>query len=185
MLGSNIKRRNYFISPSIQLKYILMSVLPASVIGIYATLFLFRTGELLMLREERMLSVEISGYICTVSMVTKDIPSIEGKRRMVRFLEDLNYLQRDSKKRYSRNIKFLKEVKNVLLFGEALIFLCVGFLALIYSHRIAGPIFRISRYLRMLIEGKEIPPVKVRHYDEFKEVAELLDKLRQILKEKK
>lgn len=180
-----IKRKNYFISPSIQIKYILMSVLPASVIGIYATFFLFKSSELLLLKEERRLSAEISGYICNVSTVTKDMPSLEARRKMVRFLENLYSLQNDSQKRYLYNIKFLNEVKNALLFGEALIFVCVGILALVYSHRIAGPMFRISKYLEMMIEGREIPPVKVRYYDEFKEVAELLDKLRAILKEKK
>lgn len=180
-----LKRKNYFISPSIQIKYILMSVLPAALIGVYATLFLFKTGELLLLREEGRLSVEISSYICNLSAITKDIPSVEVKRTMIRSLDDLYSIQKDSKKRYLNNLKFLIEVKNILLFGQALIFLCVGILALIYSHRIAGPIFRISRYIEMLTEGKEIPPVKVRYYDEFKEVAELLDKLREKLKEQK
>lgn len=185
IISRMIKRRNYFISPSIQIKYILMSVLPASIIGIYATIFLFKTSELLLFREERKLSVEISGYICNVSTDIKDVPSIEARRNTVKFLENLYSLQNYSQKRYLSNIKFLNEFKNVLLFGEALIFVCVGILALVYSHRIAGPMFRISKYLEMMIEGKEIPPVKVRYYDEFKEVAELLDKLRAILKEKK
>lgn len=124
-------------------------------------------------------------HICNLSTISKDIPSVEGRRKMVRFLDNLHSIQVESGRRYKRNLKFLQEVRNALLFGEALIFVCVGILALVYSHRIAGPIFRISKYIKMLSEGKEIPPVKVRYYDEFKEVAEQLDKLREKLGEKK
>lgn len=180
-----IKRRNYFISPSVQVKYILMSVLPAAVIGIYATIFLFKTSELLMFKEEKRISLEVSGYLYNFSQLTKDVSSVEDRRKMIRILDNLYTLQEGSHQSYLYNIKFLNEVKKMLLFGEALIFLCVGILALVYSHRIAGPVFRISRYIEMLTEGKEIPPVKLRYYDEFKEMAELLDKLRDKLKENK
>lgn len=180
-----LKRKNYFISPSLQIRYILMSVLPALIIGVYATLFLFKTSELLLSKEEGMLSSELSSHICILSMATSSAPSLEIKREKVKFLEDLFLIQNGSKRRYLDNLRYLDQLKVTLILGEFLIFLCVGVLALVYSHRIAGPIFRIKRYIEMLSEGKDIPPVKIRYYDEFKEVAELLEKLRKNLKDKK
>lgn len=63
------------------------------------------------------------------------------------------------------------------------VLLLVGLLSLLYSHRIAGPLFRIISCVDMLVEGKDIPPIRLRDNDQFKDLAESLDKLRIHLKD--
>ena len=46
-----------------------------------------------------------------------------------------------------------------------------------YSHRLAGPIYRIRRTLGEAYEGKSVKPIVLRQNDEFKELADDLNRL--------
>ncbi len=71
-----------------------------------------------------------------------------------------------------------------MLYGLFFILLFVGAISLLYSHRIAGPIIRLKNYIALFSEGKDVPNIQIRHYDEFKELADSLEKLRNNLKSK-
>ena len=60
----------------------------------------------------------------------------------------------------------------------------MGPLSLVYSHRIAGTLYRIRRCVDMLAEGKNRCPIPLGKHDESKKLAASLDKLRAALKEK-
>ena len=49
--------------------------------------------------------------------------------------------------------------------------------AIFFSHRIAGPVYRINAILRALIEDREPPVVKFRDGDYFQPTADLLEEL--------
>ncbi len=49
--------------------------------------------------------------------------------------------------------------------------------AIFFSHRIAGPLYRINAILRALIEDREPPVVKFRDDDYFQPTADLLEEL--------
>jgi len=64
------------------------------------------------------------------------------------------------------------------LLPAALISLAGIFLyAIFFSHRIAGPMYRINSILRALIEDREPPVVKFRDDDYFQPTADLLEEL--------
>lgn len=51
------------------------------------------------------------------------------------------------------------------------------FLGVRFSHRLAGPIFRLKKELQRLNAGEKIDPIHLRDSDYFKELAEELNKL--------
>ena len=53
-----------------------------------------------------------------------------------------------------------------------------------YSHRLAGPIYRLERHLRMMIDGNYGRPLRFRKNDEFKQLADVINQLQDKLKEK-
>lgn len=65
--------------------------------------------------------------------------------------------------------------------------LVIGFLALlplavtaaiIVSHRVAGPLVRIKRYLRFMARGEfDLAPLELRRYDELKDLAVLINEI--------
>jgi signal transduction histidine kinase len=74
-------------------------------------------------------------------------------------------------------------VEKVVIFATLFVVLaCTAMLSLLYSHRIAGPVLRVRRYIDMLSEDIDMLPIRVRRYDEFRELARSLEKLRGNLK---
>jgi|YNPMSStandDraft_2_1061718.scaffolds.fasta_scaffold00088_13 sensor histidine kinase YesM len=65
-----------------------------------------------------------------------------------------------------------------IIMASSLITLIVSFVnALFYSHKMAGPIYRLKKSCQELIEGKKNVSFKVRKDDEFHELSELLQKV--------
>ena len=70
------------------------------------------------------------------------------------------------------------------LLPAALVSLAGIFLyAIFFSHRIAGPLYRINAILQALIEDREPPVVKFRDGDYFQPTAELLEELSEKLRD--
>jgi len=74
---------------------------------------------------------------------------------------------------------FLEQIEKHLLWGgifmAVLLVVLLGlaaYYALLFSRRIAGPIFALSRHLDRCIEEKELSPLKLRDDDLFREVAD-------------
>ena len=63
-----------------------------------------------------------------------------------------------------------------LFFFFSLWFIAV--LSLLYSHRTAGPLYRIKKCVDSFVEKKDTGPIKLRKHDEFKDLAASLEKLR-------
>lgn len=61
--------------------------------------------------------------------------------------------------------------------AAALAFAGIFLYAIFFSHRIAGPVYRINAVLRALIEDREPPVVKFRDGDCFRPTADLLEEL--------
>jgi hypothetical protein len=58
----------------------------------------------------------------------------------------------------------------------------IFYYAIIFSHRIAGPLYRIDAILRALIDGRDPPVVKFRDGDYFQPTAALLEELSEKLR---
>jgi methyl-accepting chemotaxis protein len=173
-----MKRRKYFINPSVQLKYIVMSVAPALVMSIFCIHFLINAGQEQLKSQKQRISV-------TFEALQKDSNRIEGKETPDQRIEDikkliryLTVIQNDLEARDREIVNNWKLTQNSIILVLLLALFGVGAAALIFSHRIVGPIFRIKRYIDMLADGQEIPVVKIRKNDEFQDVAQSLERLR-------
>ena len=79
----------------------------------------------------------------------------------------------------------LKQANFVLFKRLLLITPLVGILAIVLSHRIAGPIFRIKKTLDEVIKGDYGKRLYLRNTDELKDVAESINSLVELLEKKK
>lgn len=184
MNKSKIRRRRYFIHPSVQIKYIGMSIIPALLISVFCIYFLIHVGDFMLRRGEHKLNLEASSINQTLQQLqTRRYPR-ELAEKIIQVNKDFQSFQSTLNETYYDTLKGWNETKKSALWVVCLILICVGIMSLLYSHRIAGPIYRIRQCIDMMSEGKDIPPIKLRTYDEFKEVAASLNKLREKLKEK-
>ena len=71
---------------------------------------------------------------------------------------------------------FLKEQKStlsMLYFGvSGLVFVLMMGLGILYSHRIAGPLYHLDRKMRRIAGGEEPSPLQFRRRDQFLELTE-------------
>lgn len=68
--------------------------------------------------------------------------------------------------------------------GCCISILFAAILVLFYSHRLAGPVYRIQKHLDLMITKNYDIPIKLRKNDEFKGIAEKINLLQSSLKEK-
>lgn len=177
-------RKRFFVHPSIQFKYILLSIIPALIIGIFCSYFLVATGELILLREKAKTMVEVSYFNEILPQLTREeypreviLKVVELKRKLISFQSSIQEVYLDT-------IEEWTDTKNMILQVIFMVIVGTSLLALSYSHRVVGPVNRLQKYVEMLAEGKDVPPIRVRADDEFKDIASSLDRLRKMLKEK-
>ncbi|MCR1792387.1 hypothetical protein AB3N61_17450 [Leptospira sp. WS58.C1] len=71
---------------------------------------------------------------------------------------------------------FTIQFKGILLFSLLYLLLSAIFV-LLYSHKMAGPIYNIKKNLKLLLEGKDVDKIRIRSGDEFQDLADLLNEL--------
>ena len=70
----------------------------------------------------------------------------------------------------------LKIIYLRLVLGFLLLTPMAGLVAVMISHRVAGPLVRIRRYLRLMARGEfDLAPLELRRYDELKDIAALIN----------
>jgi nitrogen fixation/metabolism regulation signal transduction histidine kinase len=81
-----------------------------------------------------------------------------------------------------------RELNQIVLYlsGFSLLFLLsVALIGLVYSHRVAGPLFKIKVVCKDICDGNLSARIALRPNDEFRDVAEQLNQLIDILQQKK
>jgi methyl-accepting chemotaxis protein len=180
----NQMRKKYFIHISSQAKYILMSILPAIVLNVLCIYFLIKTGDLAFEQTRSKVSLELGSLrsAITIAQLYDDPAAVtHSVNQMKQRLADIDT---ELSGRYNYIQNEWKKAKAMLFLMIALTLAIVGLLALLLSHRLAGPITRLKNSLDSLAEGKDTSPVAFRQFDEFKEVAVSYENLRKKLKEK-
>jgi hypothetical protein len=183
-MASKEIRKRYFVNFSIQFKYIMMSVLPVLLMSLFCIYFIIQSGELLVEKQKSKIVEEFSSIDNTIKQIrTVNLPKDVNNQLEV-FSKKLSILQEELNIQYYNLVEEWAKTRMKLMAVLFLGMLFVGIISLIYSHRIAGPIYRIKKSIEALQEGKEIGCIKLRPADEFHDLADALEKLRVILKDR-
>jgi len=177
-------RKKYFIHPSSQIKYILMSVLPAFIIAIFTLFFLVKSGEMIFKIEKNNLAKEISSVNMALQQIEVDTVSKNALDKIEILKQRISILENNLKMRYYIYLEKWAKTKLQILLVLFSVLTVVGIVALLYSHRMAGPLVRLKEYMAMLARGKNTPPLIFRKNDEFVELAKNYEDLRKHLMEK-
>lgn len=114
--------------------------------------------------------VMVLGVILAVLIIAAAILYLTGWSQLVERLANV-YPQ-------GRLQGILKIIYLRLLLGVLLLTPVAVFAAVVLSHRVAGPLVRIRRYLRLMARGEfDLAPLELRRYDELKDVADLINQI--------
>ena len=183
-MGQKYKRRKYFIHPSSQLKYIAFSVIPALLMSLYCTYSLVESGKLVLRAAKEKPLVPVYSIRKTILALEKEGYTKDTAAKVTRMKSEVESLTKTLETTYSDTLTEWDKTRRTIFVVLFCVLVLVGLLSLVFSHRIAGPLFRIRRCVDMLVEGKDMPPVRLRKRDEFKDLAASLDRLRIVLKDK-
>jgi hypothetical protein len=178
------RRKKYLIHPSSQITYIACSILPALIMSLFCTYFLINSGELVLKAAKEKPLMPFHSIRQTIVTLEKEGYTADTATKVTKLKQELNSLRNILETIYRDTLTQWDKTKRVIFIVLFSVLLLVGLLALLYSHRVVGPLIRIKRDIDMLCEDKDIPPVKLRKNDQFKDLAESLDKLRSHLKDR-
>jgi len=175
-------RKKYFVHFSVQFKYIMMSVLPILLMSLFCIYFIIQSGEMLVEKQKSKIVEEFSSIDNTIKqMQAVNLPKNVNNQLEV-FSKKLSILQEELNIQCYNFVEEWAETRMKLIAALFLGVFFVGMISLIYSHRIAGPVYRLKMAIEALQDGKDVGCIKVRPADEFQDLANALEKLRVILK---
>jgi len=182
MAKSKYKREHYLISKEIQGAYMVSFLIPMAVMLILiATIFVFA------------LRVGISS---SIEKVTKDVENnltIIGDRDS-RTVQDYQRAIRNTQEALRESYSTANRAKNVdsliaammyiLIPGFLLAIVQIVFLTVFFSHKIAGPVFRLEIACKRVINGDYKERVYLRDGDKMRDLATLFNEMTNITQER-
>ncbi|MBT3273949.1 MAG: hypothetical protein HN368_12405 [Spirochaetales bacterium] len=154
MVGSQ-KRKTYIIDRAFQYRLIGMFLL-----SIIIALILFSAGTVFYYWASSMAGDNLFKEFIDINKQVYELEEGEdGKMVQV------------SKTRTVYGVKRWEIIVPPILINNLFMLILVSVLGLIYSHRIAGPAFRINRELRRVLDGEPGVQIVLRKQDQFRDLA--------------
>ena len=183
-MAKQYKRSKYFIHPSSQLKYIAFSIIPALVMTFYCTYSLIASGQVVLKAAKEKPLVPVYAIRQAIATLEKEGYTSDTAEKVTVLKKELESLKDTLETTYVDTLTEWDKTKHAIFVVLFFVLSFVGLVSLVFSHRIAGPLFRIRNCVDMLAQGKNMPPIRLRKRDEFKELAASLEKLRTDLDDK-
>jgi hypothetical protein len=179
--AETFKRRKYFVHPSVQGAYIAFSIVPAILASVFCTYALIRGGEVVLRAAREKPLVPIYAIRQTILTLEKDGYNQEASTKVANLKKELAVLKAAMEETYYETLIRWEGIRRQTFLVLFFCVVLVGLLALLHSHRIAGPLFRIGKCINMLSEGKDPGPIRLRKRDQYQDIAKSLEKLRRTL----
>ena len=175
--------KNYLIDSRFQLKYTGMIVLIAVIISGVMGAFLYRTSREVV-TESQKVAEESKKVSDVVKMTIKDDPIYSQNPELAASFQQAS---NDSDRQIEAQSKALIRQQQTMLYslvgGLALMVLLIGLLGIYFTHKVAGPIYKMKMLLRQVGEGKLVFQGRLRKGDELQEFfdafATMVEKLRE------
>ncbi len=189
--------KNYILDAPLQLKYVAWMVALTGVIGLLTGLFVWRSQAALAHEAEEAVAAR-----SRAADASREVGNAVLSRELLVRFEDPGFLEELEAESRRIDAEYETERKSVLAQREklltrqrvAMITLVIALLGLVASgaalmivltHRIVGPVFRLKRMIREVMEGRLVPPsYGLRPGDELKDLFELFSAMIGALRER-
>jgi len=175
MEKKHARRRRYIINWRFQLRYIIFTIIPIILLGIFAATIGFKVAYEMASTQRQQLMILISSLEGSL----KDIQEfLLDKAVLEKAVSNLKNLKSFSQDLITINMLEMKRLTNLVIFAMFTIIVGAIILGVFFSHRIAGPLFRLQRHIREMSERIITSPIRIRSTDEFQGLASSLEELR-------
>ena len=169
------------VHPSVQAIYIAFSIIPAILAAVFCTYTMTHSGETVLRGAKEVPLVPIYNMRKTVQNLERDgyggetalqIEELKGE------LEDLKFSLENS---YQDTMKQWNVIRLQIFMVMFWCVILIGCLALVFSHRIVGPLYRLQKCIDQFVLGQDTGPIRLRKKDHYKTLAWSVEKLRKSL----
>ena len=164
----SFERKHFFINRKLQGRYMLTFFIPMIVMLFFLLFTLYFAAQSLMKSTTTMIKKDIEQTIA-INLQDRPDPSPEVYKAL---LEDIRSRLREisTEKKYRRIL--ISSLLWVFGVGIFIVIVQVTLLTIFFSHKLAGPIYRLERACNDIIDGNYTEVIKLRKGDEMINLAE-------------
>jgi hypothetical protein len=164
-------RKHFFINRDMQGRYMLTFLLPMLIMLAFFLFTLYIASQSIITTTTKIIKEEIDTKI-TTQFQDQQQPSVSQYSLLVR---DIKSYIRD----FSTDVKYRKALMELLLWifgvGVFLIIIQVALMTIFFSHKLAGPLYRLEKACHSLIDGNYVESINLRKGDEMQNLAGLFN----------
>jgi nitrogen fixation/metabolism regulation signal transduction histidine kinase len=166
-------RKHVFINRPLQLKYMISFLLPMTIMLGFWLFTIFFTTKSIIATNTEIIKEDIENKIA-MHLQTTSHPT---QKKYESLLDDIvDYLRtfEGNKKSRMQIVTFLLWIFGI---GVFLVIIQIVLLTVFFSHRLAGPIYRLEKACNHMIAGDYTEEIHLRKHDEMKRLAGLLNEV--------
>ncbi|HUI92127.1 MAG TPA: hypothetical protein VLX68_07770 [Chitinivibrionales bacterium] len=164
-------RKHFFIDRKMQGRYMLTLLVPMLILLVFFLITLYYASQSIVNTTTRTIKEEVENKIATQFQDNPNPPAEAYQALLV----DIKKYVRD----FSSDAKYRKAVLSSLLviFGVGILLIAaqIALLTVFFSHKLAGPIYRLEKACQAIIDGNYAEKISLRKGDEMQNLAHLLN----------
>ena len=166
-------RKHFFIDRKMQGRYMLTLLIPMLILLVFFLITLYYASQSIVGTTTRIIKEEVENKIAT-QFQDEATPPVEAYQALL--LDIKNYI-RD----FSSDAKYRRAVLASLLWifgiGIFIIVAQIALLTVFFSHKLAGPIYRLEKACQSIVDGNYAEKIFLRKGDEMQNLAHLLNEV--------
>ena len=173
-------RKHFFIDRKLQGRYMLTFLIPMLVLLVFMLFTLYMASQAIINTTTRIIKRDIESRIA-LEFQDQTSPTVAQYETVFRSIT--GYIRS-----FSSNKEFKRDLLVSLLWvfgvGVFLVIIQVVLLTIFFSHKVAGPIYRLERVCHNLINGQYTDQIRLRKGDEMQNLANLLNEAIRLTRER-
>lgn len=173
-------RKHFFIDRKMQGRYMLTLLIPMLILLVFFLITLYYASQSIVGTTTRIIKEEVENKMATAFQDQAN-PPVAAYQAL---LSDIKNYVRD----FSSDAKYRRAVLASLLWifgiGIFIIVAQIALLTVFFSHKLAGPIYRLEKACQSIIDGNYAEKIFLRKGDEMQNLAHLLNEVVQLSNER-
>jgi len=165
------ERKHFFIDRKFQGRFMLAFLIPMLIMLVFMLVTLGSVSRSIFSTSVRIIKEDVENTVAT-QLMDRAEPTVEDYRVI---LDNIDAYLRS----FSKNTKYRKALINSLLWvfgiGVFVVIIEMVFLTIYFSHKIAGPVYRLEKSCHAVLEGDFTTVIRLRRGDEMQNLAHLMN----------
>ena len=166
-MAEKFKRKKFFINKRLQMRYMISLLIPMLILIVFIGLVMYYSQYRFLQATTKEMGKDLKNIILTNQMYVEN----EADRNAKSVGEIKEKLSAYVVGEHSFSGSLLKTAYKILFLGLLVVIVELAFLTIFISHKVAGPIYRFSKFAEDIRSGNFASKIYLRQGDELTDVA--------------